>query len=268
MEHHKGESLNLPLGGVKASNSVFSETDVKTKPKGFNDQTYKVKSPKKQTAKSTHAQGKTGRKRPSERNFLNDKRRKEIANKCHKALAESDYVPAKSPQYKNLRPYDHLCSIFTDAWKQGQLVSSINRGTIKAGKNVGLNHPEKFDGYQKVSIWDESWLAHRIIFKLANGRDPVGQLDHIDGDRTNNYPSNLREVTPQENARNRHAVLSNTGRLGVSWCKKAKRYSADIKFGGKGIKLGKFIRLEDAVEARKIGESIIFAEPSKLEVLA
>jgi hypothetical protein len=43
--------------------------------------------------------------------------------------------------------------------------------------------------------------AHRIAFALANGRWPDMVVDHIDGDRTNNRPGNLREVTQGENLR-------------------------------------------------------------------
>lgn len=45
-------------------------------------------------------------------------------------------------------------------------------------------------------------LAHRAAFVLHAGRNPVGQVDHMDGDPTNNAWSNLREASHATNMRN------------------------------------------------------------------
>lgn len=44
--------------------------------------------------------------------------------------------------------------------------------------------------------------SHRLIYRLFVGAIPDGHVvDHVDGDKQNNAPSNLRAVTPQRNTR-------------------------------------------------------------------
>lgn len=59
-------------------------------------------------------------------------------------------------------------------------------------------------GYQRVEIANKFYRVHRILFEMANGPIPSHLcIDHIDRNRGNNTLSNLRLVTPLENARNR-----------------------------------------------------------------
>ena len=57
-------------------------------------------------------------------------------------------------------------------------------------------------GRQRVKINGTAYLAHRIIWKLVTGSDPVGMIDHADGDHTNNSWLNLREASRSQNIRN------------------------------------------------------------------
>ena len=60
---------------------------------------------------------------------------------------------------------------------------------------------------------------HRVIWLLANGDWPKGEIDHIDGDKLNNDPANLRDVSRAENARNLKLNVNNTsGCSGVKKC--------------------------------------------------
>jgi hypothetical protein len=64
----------------------------------------------------------------------------------------------------------------------------------------GLAGYLKPEGYIVVNIGKFCWYAHRIVWLLEKGYWPVGQIDHIDGNRSNNSIDNLREVTAQENS--------------------------------------------------------------------
>lgn len=72
------------------------------------------------------------------------------------------------------------------------------------------------------------------------GTQPCGQIDHINGDKTDNKLSNLRDVAQAINRQNqKHANAgSGTGLLGVS--KRKDGYSARIGVGRKSVWLGLF----------------------------
>lgn len=94
-------------------------------------------------------------------------------------------------------------------------------------------------------------LLHRVVYELAHGPIPAGlQIDHIDGNRSNNFLANLRLVTHQENQWNR------TKAKGYSWNKQCKKWKADIKLNGKKIFLGLYSSEDEArtayLEAKKI----------------
>ena len=115
-------------------------------------------------------------------------------------------------------------------------------GREKAGSVVGSLSSS---GYLVVTVDGIRLLAHRVAFAIANGEWPHGQIDHIDGNRTNNRLSNLRDVTPSENNQNQRRPRGHTasGFLGVS--RQRCRWKAEIKTGG----LRRFLGTFDSPEA-------------------
>jgi hypothetical protein len=113
----------------------------------------------------------------------------------------------------------------------------------KSGQVAGTN----CNGYIKISINQKIIPAHRIVWAMLYGTWPFGEIDHIDGNRSNNKACNLREVTRQQNCMNRAKAVNNkTGRKGVSWHAGAKKWQAHISVAGKSIYLGLFASAEDA----------------------
>lgn len=107
-------------------------------------------------------------------------------------------------------------------------------------------------GYRCGRLNRDYVMAHRIIWKLVTDIDPI-QVDHIDGDRSNNRWENLRNVTASENRRNTARRSNNTsGVVGVHWNKQIKKWSAVIVL--KTVYLGAFDSFDDAVAARKAAE--------------
>ena len=75
------------------------------------------------------------------------------------------------------------------------------------------------------------------------------QIDHINGDPSDNRRSNLRLCTNQQNAQNRGAQANNkSGYKGVSWHKHSKKWQSQIKANDKVIPLGYF---DDPIDAAK-----------------
>jgi hypothetical protein len=88
----------------------------------------------------------------------------------------------------------------------GQLICLTRYGTRPAGSPVGR---EGMDGYVKVRFGGRLWSAHRVVWLLTHGEWPAAHLDHKDGCKTNNHPTNLRLCnysTNQQNSRVRGKV--------------------------------------------------------------
>lgn len=109
-------------------------------------------------------------------------------------------------------------------------------------------------GYKMGRINGVSYRAHRVVYAMHHGKWPTGQIDHIDGCRSNNRADNLREVTHKENHRNKTMPSTNTsGVAGVRWNKRIHRWGASIIVDGRVIYLGWFKNIDEAAEARAKG---------------
>lgn len=108
------------------------------------------------------------------------------------------------------------------------------------------------DGYLQVSINGKIVMAHRAAWILHHGAIPVGEIDHLDGNKHNNRIANLRvvdRVTNQQNMRTppRH---NKTGVLGVSVNTSGiKPYRVTIGANKKKHYIGRFWTLEEAKSA-------------------
>lgn len=58
------------------------------------------------------------------------------------------------------------------------------------------------NGYQAGSIGGMRLTAHRVVYFLYHGYWNEGRIDHIDGNKLNNHPENLRDVDYALNAAN------------------------------------------------------------------
>lgn len=114
--------------------------------------------------------------------------------------------------------------------------------SVKAGDISGY---VTRDGYVETRIKYGKYPDHRLVFLWLYGRWPKHFIDHLDGDRTNNRPSNIRECDDSENQHNRPMQRNNTtGYVGVV---KAKcGYEARINLKGKRYYLGTFADPESA----------------------
>lgn len=107
------------------------------------------------------------------------------------------------------------------------------------------------NGYMCVSVEGKKHSLHRLIWMFHYGSFPSKQIDHVNGIKTDNRIENLREANSSENQQNqRQPSASNTsGFLGVTWCKKNKRWVSGIKLNRKRFHLGYFDTPEKAYDA-------------------
>ena len=107
------------------------------------------------------------------------------------------------------------------------------------------------NGYMHGGLFDKKVYTHRVIFALANDRWPTQSVDHIDGNRLNNRPSNLRDVDHRTNCLNQPTSKANTsGFTGVSFDKSRDSFEAYLTESGKKVSLGRFSSVSDAAAAR------------------
>jgi hypothetical protein len=89
-----------------------------------------------------------------------------------------------------------------------------------------------------------------LAWALATGNDPVGPVDHINGDKSDNRFCNLRVAEGCENQQNLPRTSSNkTGLAGVHYLKGKRRYAARIQSRGVRHELGTFTCPHEAYAA-------------------
>jgi hypothetical protein len=117
----------------------------------------------------------------------------------------------------------------------------------KVGQAVGSKTK---NGYILVSFHDSHIYAHRLAWFLVTGAWPPNDIDHINGNRSDNRFSNLRAATRSQNL----AAKRPLGRhpKGVSMHpdpRRTKRYSASITKDGVRRFIGWFYTPVEAGEA-------------------
>lgn len=117
--------------------------------------------------------------------------------------------------------------------------------TGKIYSRFGREIKGKKDGYIVLGIYHNKKTYHLKGHHFAfyyKYKKIVEQIDHINGDRSDNRIDNLRSVTNQQNQHNK------TTAKGYCFDKRNKKFKSQIYLDGKSIYLGRF-NLE--VEARQ-----------------
>jgi hypothetical protein len=124
--------------------------------------------------------------------------------------------------------YDESTGLFTWINSDSPLVKN---GSV-AG-NVNRN------GYCYIGLYREVYRAHRLAWLYVTGKNPTRQIDHINGNKSDNRFANLREASNLKNTRNRNLNSNNkSGYRGVSWAAHANKWVAHVMAKGKRKKLG------------------------------
>jgi len=114
-------------------------------------------------------------------------------------------------------------------------------------------------GYGMVGAGGKFLQFHRVVFCLAYGYLPA-EVDHIDGNPSNNHPDNLRACTRVTNSHNRRGC-KNAGvkYKGVDFHKKYANYRARIN----GRHIGSYDTPEKAAIAYDEAAGRLFGEFAK-----
>lgn len=113
--------------------------------------------------------------------------------------------------------------------------------SVKPGHPAGcLNNM----GYFHINFKGHTILNHRVIWAILKREDPLNyQIDHINGNKSDNKIKNLRKVTHGQNMRNKPSAK------GFYFVAKEKKWAAAIRVNKKKVSLGRFDTEEQAREA-------------------
>lgn len=138
-------------------------------------------------------------------------------------------IPLTQTRLKSLLDYDKDTGVFT--W------ISARGSRVKAGSKAGVVMTR---GYIQIGIDGKYYRGHRLAWLFIYGANPSMDIDHIDGNKTNNAIANLREASEFVNLQNQRKAhkRNKTGLLGV--CKSQGRFAARIRVRGKDLWLGRF----------------------------
>lgn len=149
--------------------------------------------------------------------------------------------------------YDPETGVFL--WKKSPRLG------IEAGERAGT---ARRSGYRLISIrWYGQIFEHRLAWLYVYGVAPSDEIDHIDGNPSNNAISNLREATSSQQKMNKRVQSNNVSGLKGAYfhaCRHGKKWRSQIKVGRRLIFLGYFDTPEEAHRAYCVASKKYFAE--------
>lgn len=137
------------------------------------------------------------------------------------------YCPQEGQLYWRHRPE----SLFSDSKARRSDWIAANWNSRHAGKPaftaVGAH------GYRCGTLQGCGLTLHRVAFLLMTGDWPEHEVDHRNGDRTDNRWENLRPVSKAQNNRNARGYSKTSDYVGVSWNRSLGGYVARVYHNGK-----------------------------------
>ena len=152
-----------------------------------------------------------------------------------------DYAPETGMLTWKPRPPEMFPS--GDRWHTSEQMAHIWNA-----KNAGKEACACVDGgYKQGGLFYNKLKAHRAAWAIMTGEMPKGQIDHINGDGTDNRWTNLRLVDSTGNARNQKRHKTNkSGHTGVWWDAKRRKWTVTIYIDSKPNRFGRYDSLEEA----------------------
>ncbi len=128
-------------------------------------------------------------------------------------------------------------------------------GWLKKGTTAGTKINES--RYSSIKINGIGYKAHRLAYFYVKGVWPLGEIDHINGNRYDNSFINLRDVTRIQNNRNAARRTDNkSGLTGVNWSPSKSKWVSQIGIGKRQMHIGYYTDFFLACCARKSAELI------------
>lgn len=123
------------------------------------------------------------------------------------------------------------------------------------------------DGRLRGTIFRQQYLSHRVAWAMTYGEWPQFEIDHINGDNSDNRIANLRDVDGATNKMNlRPQRGSFSGHPGVYFMKGDRRWKPWVTVinvpGGPRKFLGCYRTREEAIEVRRAAQADLGYHPN------
>lgn len=150
-------------------------------------------------------------------------------------MADAKPITLTQERLKELLHYDPEMGYFTRKVRRGRCLAGVVAGTLSD------------TGYIKIWFEGRLYRAHRLAWLYMTGEWPNSEIDHINGNRSDNRWVNLRSALPHQNRQNALIIPNNSsGYIGVSWNSDRGKWQVRIQHLGKTKWLGYFDNKEDA----------------------
>ena len=150
-------------------------------------------------------------------------------------------------ELKKLLSYDPETGVFTRI---------ISNRTDRIGKQPGASNSK---GHIQIRLNGKLYVAHRLAWLYQYGKFPEHQIDHINGNKSDNRIENLRQATNKQNQENVPLQINNTsGYRGVSYDKRYKKFRAYVCHNLHNQTIGFFDTAEKAAIAAKDARDRLF----------
>lgn len=137
--------------------------------------------------------------------------------------------------------YDRMVE-FLELYEDGTFTNRHSRGRAKIGERAGFTDVH---GYHRITIDGVKYYEHHLVWFWIHGEWP-DELDHKDGNRTNNHPDNLRLCDRSQNCFNAKRETGESGLKGAYLDKRTLQWYSHIQIGGQVIHLGMFATAMEA----------------------
>lgn len=121
-----------------------------------------------------------------------------------------------------------------------------NKNLAFIGGRAGSSH---HSGYWFITLMGKKVAAHRLAWAWVNGPTSM-QIDHVNGDRSDNRIANLRTATKAQNMHNaKTKSVSSSGIKNVQWDSESGKWRVRVRVNGKRYHIGRFDKKDDALAA-------------------
>ena len=100
-----------------------------------------------------------------------------VQNEATLLVAKNSLKPSPKPNFRPLPTIEEISAAFDVDPDVGDPINKVRRPRLSIGAICGTTKTD----YITVYLKGVPWRWHRLAWKLYNGNDPVGLIDHING---------------------------------------------------------------------------------------